>query len=73
MGPSNLYNFGEGQRAGPTVHKKTESNRVLTRKPSITGLTAWKEARFHGDHFVECYAIKDGALVARAHISVPIE
>ena len=28
---------------------------------------------FHGDHFVECYAIKDGALVARAHISVPIE
>ncbi|WP_336249125.1 nucleotide-binding domain-containing protein [Stomatohabitans albus] len=28
---------------------------------------------FYGDHFVECYAIKDGALVARAHISVPIE
>lgn len=28
---------------------------------------------FYGDHFVECYAIKDGILVARAHISVPIE
>lgn len=27
---------------------------------------------FYGDHFVECYAIKDGKLVARAHISVPI-
>lgn len=28
---------------------------------------------FYGDHFVECYAIKDGIIVARAHISVPIE
>lgn len=27
---------------------------------------------FYGDHFVECYAVKDGKLVARAHISVPI-
>lgn len=27
---------------------------------------------FYGDHFVECYAIKDGKLVARAHVSVPI-
>lgn len=32
-----------------------------------------ESSEFHGDHFVECYAIKDGALVARAHISVPIE
>jgi hypothetical protein len=32
-----------------------------------------ERSEFHGDHFVECYAIKDGALVARAHISVPIE
>nr|DAN49732.1 MAG TPA: hypothetical protein [Caudoviricetes sp.] len=30
LGASNLYSLGEGQRAGPTVHKKTESNRVLT-------------------------------------------
>ncbi|MBI9001256.1 hypothetical protein JDV76_09800 [Corynebacterium sp. CCM 8864] len=28
---------------------------------------------FYGDHFVECYAIKGGALAARAHISVPTE
>ncbi len=32
-----------------------------------------ESSEFHGDHFVECYAIKDGALVARAHISIPIE
>ncbi|MDK8098841.1 hypothetical protein [Winkia neuii] len=48
VGSSNLYDLGTGQRAGPTVRKKTDSNRVLTRKPSITGLTAWKEARFNG-------------------------
>ncbi len=30
-------------------------------------------SNFYGDHFVECYAIKDGNLVARAHISVPID
>nr|DAL19703.1 MAG TPA_asm: hypothetical protein [Caudoviricetes sp.] len=30
LGASNLYSLGEGQRAGPTVCKKTESNRVLT-------------------------------------------
>ena len=27
---------------------------------------------FHGDHYVECYAVKDGEVVARAHIDVPI-
>lgn len=28
---------------------------------------------FFGNHYVECYAIKGGELVARAHISVPID
>mgnify|MGYP000849253719 CR=1 FL=1 len=27
---------------------------------------------FKGDHYVECYAVKDGEVVARAHIDVPI-
>lgn len=27
---------------------------------------------FHGNHYVECYAVKDGEVVARAHIDVPI-
>ena len=27
---------------------------------------------FHGNHYVECYAVKDGIVVARAHIDVPI-
>ena len=27
---------------------------------------------FRGEHFVECYAIKDGIVVARASIDVPI-
>ena len=27
---------------------------------------------FHGDHYVECYAVKNGEVVARAHIDVPI-
>lgn len=27
---------------------------------------------FQGDHYVECYAIKDGVVVARAHLDVPI-
>ena len=29
VGASNLYSLGEGQRAGPTVRKNLESNRVL--------------------------------------------
>ncbi len=28
---------------------------------------------FQGEHFVECYAIKDGVVVARASIAVPIQ
>lgn len=28
---------------------------------------------FRGDHYVECYAIKDNEVVARAHITVPID
>lgn len=43
LGASNLYSFGEGQRAGPTVRKKTESNRVLPvslAERSITRLLA---------------------------------
>ena len=28
--------------------------------------------KFRGDHYVECYAIKHGVVVARAHIDVPI-
>ena len=27
---------------------------------------------FHGNHYVECYAVKEGEVVARAHIDVPI-
>ena len=27
---------------------------------------------FRGDHYVECYAIRDGVVVARAHVDVPI-
>ena len=27
---------------------------------------------FHGNHCVECYAVKDGVVVARTHIDVPI-
>lgn len=48
VGASDLYEGPAPQRAGSTAHKVTDSNRVLTRKPSTTGLTAWKEARFHG-------------------------
>lgn len=37
------------------------------------GTTRHKERTdFQGAHYVECYAIKDGELVARAHIAVPI-
>lgn len=28
--------------------------------------------KFRGDHYVECYAIKNGVVVARGHIEVPI-
>ncbi|MCR4773329.1 MAG: hypothetical protein K5854_03085 [Prevotella sp.] len=28
---------------------------------------------FRGDHYVECYIIKDGIMVARERINVPIE
>lgn len=31
-----------------------------------------EHADFKGDHYVECYIVKDGACVARAHIGVPI-
>ena len=29
-------------------------------------------AVFKGDHYVECYIVKGGSCVARAHIGVPI-
>lgn len=32
-----------------------------------------EHTRFRGEHYVECYAIKRGVVVARAHIDVPIE
>lgn len=31
-----------------------------------------EHTRFRGHHYVECYAIKDGVVVARDHIDVPI-
>ncbi len=34
LGPSNLYSFGEGQRARPTARKVPESNKVLTLRAS---------------------------------------
>lgn len=34
LGASNLYSLGEGQRAGPTVRKVPESNKVLTLRAS---------------------------------------
>ena len=38
-----------------------------------TGLAEQRETtNFSGNHYVECYAIKDGVVVARAHIDVPI-
>ncbi|MET9232622.1 nucleotidyltransferase [Lentzea sp. NPDC003310] len=32
-----------------------------------------EETSFRGDHYVECYVLKDGVVVARSHIQVPIE
>ena len=32
-----------------------------------------EEANFYGPHFVECYIIKNGIVIARAKINVPIE
>ena len=32
-----------------------------------------ENTRFRGDHYVECYAIKNGTVVAKAHIDVPIQ
>lgn len=35
--------------------------------------TRREETDFRGDHYVECYVIKGGVVVARSHIEVPIE
>lgn len=35
--------------------------------------TRSESTSFQGEHFVECYAIKDGVVVARASIDVPIQ
>lgn len=32
-----------------------------------------EESNFYGPHFVECYIIKNGIVIARAKINVPIE
>ena len=37
------------------------------------GLARHESADFRGPHYVECYIVKDGIVVARDRISVPIE
>lgn len=32
-----------------------------------------EDTRFRGDHYIECYVIKNGTVVARDHIDVPIQ
>lgn len=39
----------------------------------IGGLVRHESADFRGPHYVECYIVKDGIVVARDKISVPIE
>ena len=37
------------------------------------GMARHESADFHGPHYVECYILKDGIVVARDRINVPIE
>jgi hypothetical protein len=43
---------------GPIIHSNSKTHRERT--------------KFRGEHYVECYVVKDGVVVARDHVEVPI-
>lgn len=60
-----VLNVGsEAQRKNMIRGQLIEDNGTLTRKESTS---------FRGDHIVECYMVKNGVVIARAEIEVPID
>ena len=54
---------------GPLAEKHGIRGEIVTDKGRRE---KFERTVFHGPHFVECYAIKDGYCVARDRIDVPI-
>ena len=54
---------------GDEAEKRNEIRGQIINEDSRTRRESTK---FRGEHYVECYAIKNGVVVARDHIEVPI-
>ncbi|WP_394617176.1 hypothetical protein JNUCC0626_47500 [Lentzea sp. JNUCC 0626] len=59
-----LNRGSEAERLDQVRGQIVDSTRSRTRSEVTT---------FHGDHYVECYVIKDSVVGARSHINVPIK
>lgn len=56
------------RNVGPEAERRNDiRGQIIERGPVFT-----ENTRFFGDHYIECFVIKDGVCVARKRISVPI-
>ena len=53
--------------------KRRNCLRGFIEKPNVYGTSRKETSDFYGPHYVECYIIKNGIVVARDKILVPIE
>lgn len=62
----------EGENVGDEA-KRRNCLRGLIENPNLSNNGRKETSNFFGPHYVECYIIKNGVVVARDRILVPIE
>ena len=60
--------FWKVKNVGPDAERKNQVRGQIEEK----GESIVEHSRFYGNHYIECYIVKDGVCVARTRVDVPI-
>ena len=60
--------FWKVKNVGPEAARRNQLRGQIEEK----GNSIVEHSRFFGNHYIECYIVKDGVCVAKARIDVPI-
>ena len=60
--------FWKVKNVGPEAERRNDVRGQIEEK----GNSIVENSSFYGNHYIECYIVKDGVCVAKARIDVPI-
>ncbi|MFR3289951.1 MAG: nucleotide-binding domain-containing protein [Lachnospiraceae bacterium] len=60
--------FWKVKNVGPEAERRNQLRGQIVEK----GKTLVEHSRFFGNHYIECYIIKNGVCVAKSRIDIPI-